>query len=205
MTATVVVQECVGASPTFQTVSNRVRLFTKDMVTNQSTPELTYPVPIPVAGFSYSYWKHVCLGITGTFTSITNIRHYSDSAIGWNFGTGGELRRGHRDAGDQGVGVDTDNSHSNDYQQALGTEGTTGYTIEDVVHGHAFYNGQTVKTSKLDSDTSGSPAIIDSAGETAAGKSKAIALQVKVDTAANGATDGVQTAETLTWEYDIID
>jgi hypothetical protein len=207
MAATVVVQEVTGAkgSKTFTTISNRVRLFTADQATDQGTPQITYPVPIHASGvgnFYYSYWKHVCLGITGTFTKIDNIRHYSDGAIGWNYGTGGQLRRGNRDSGDIGVGVDTDNSHSDDYEQAAGTQGTTGYTIENVSNGHDFYNTQTTPTANIASDLVGAPAVIDSAGETAAGKSKAVLLQVKVD---GDATSGVQTAETLTWKYDIIE
>jgi hypothetical protein len=202
MTATVVVQEVYGASPSFQTVSNRVRLFTADQVTNQVTPDTTYPVPIPAAGFNYSYWKHICLDVSSTFTSVGNIRHYSDGTIGWNFGSGGELRRGNRDAGDQGVAVDALNGHSSGYDQASGTPSTTGDTIETQ---HAFYSGQTTKVSSVASDTSGSPAVIESGSLTVAGKSKAIVLQVKVDTTANGASSGVQTAETLTWKYDVID
>jgi hypothetical protein len=204
MAATIVVQEVTGTSgsKTFTTITNRVRLFTADQATNQSTPQITYPVPIPTADFNYSYWKHVCLDISGTFTSVTNIRHYSDGAIGWNFGTAGELRRGNRDSGDKGCGVDTANGHSDDYEQAAGTQGTTGYSIEDVTNGHNFYNGQTTKTVDIEGDVAPNGATIDSAGETVAGKSKAVVLQVKVDT---NATSGVQTAETLTWKYDVID
>jgi hypothetical protein len=204
MAATVVVQEVTGSggSKVFTTITNRVRLFTADQATNQVTPQITYPVPIPAAGFNYSYWKHVCLDISSTFTKVDNIRHYSDGTIGWNFGTAGELRRGNRDSGDKGVGVDTANSHSDGYEQAAGTQGTTGYSIEDVANGHDFYNGQTTKTVDIETDTSGSPAIVDFDGETVAGKSKAVVLQVKVDT---DAVSGVQTAETLTWKYDVID
>ena len=197
MVATVKVEEITGAAgdKTYTEITNRVRLFTKDLATNQATPQITYPVPIPTSGFNYSYWKSVCLGITGTFTKVDNIRHYSDGAIGWNFGTNGELRRGNRDAGDQGC---PDAS----YERALGTEGTTGYTIEDGTNGHDYYLGQTTPTANVGSDTAGSPATIDSDGLTSAGKTKHVVLQVKVDT---NATSGVQTAETLTFKYDVID
>ena len=90
-------------------------MFTADQATDQGTPQITYPIPIPAAGFNYSYWKHVCLGVTGTFTSVSNIRHYCDGAIGWNFGTAGELRRGNRDSGDKGVAVDALNGHTDGY------------------------------------------------------------------------------------------
>lgn len=197
MAATVVVQEVTGpaGNKTYTTITNRVRLFTADQATNQTTPQITYPVPIPDSGFNYSYWKHVCLDISGTFTKVDNIRHYSDGAINWNLGTGGELRRGNRDSGDHGC-------PTTDYEQASGTEGVSGYPIEDATNGHDYYKNQTTPTANVANDTSSSPAIIDSEGLTSAGKSKMIVLQVKV---ASNATSGVQPAETLTWKYDVID
>jgi hypothetical protein len=86
--------------------------------------------------------------------------------------------------------------------QATGTAGTTG---DELGATHTYYSGQTTKTVSVASDTSASPATIDSTGVTTAGKTKGVVLQVKVDTAANGATSGVQTAETLTFKYDVID
>jgi len=201
MPATIEVAELTGlkASKTERIITNRVRLFTSDLATDQSTPQITYPVPIPSAGFKYSYWKHVCLKISSTFTKVDNIRHYCDGTIGWNFGTAGELRRGNRDSGDDGVGVDSANGHTDDYDQATGTEGDTGDTIES---SHAFYSGQSTPVVDIEGDVVGTPMMVDSAGETVAGYSKAVVVQVKVDT---NATSGVQTAETLTFKYDVID
>lgn len=197
MVATVNVQEVTGAagSKTYTTISDRVRLFTKDQATNQVTPQTDYPVPIPAAGLNYSYWKHVCLDIAGSGFSITNIRHYSDGDVGWNFGTSGALNRGNKDAGDHGCPTAS-------YEQALGTEGTTGYPIDDAGDGHDYYNGETVGVANVDADTSTTPATIDSTTHTSAEKSYMICLQVVVDTAANGAIQGTQTAETMTWKYD---
>jgi hypothetical protein len=210
MVATVVVQEITGASgaKAFTTISNKVRLFTKDLTTNQVTPQITFPIPIPAAGFSYSYWKHICLGITGTFTSITNIRHYSDGAIGWNVGTDGGLFRGAKDgAVDQGVGVDTTNSHSDGYDQADGVgaglgEGISGDPIEDGTNGHTFYKGEAVPVVDVADDVVGAPPVIETGPLTEAGKSKAIVFQAKV---APDATSGIQTAETMTFKYDIVE
>jgi hypothetical protein len=203
MVATIKVQEVTGESGSKVYTDNgvgttTVRLFTKDQATNQTTPQITFPVPIPTVDYYFSYWKHVCLDIAGSFTSVTNIRHYSDGDIGWNFGSGGELRRGNRDSGD--IGCPT-----GDYQQALGTEGTTGYAIEVAVNGHAYYNGQTTKTVNVEDDEAPNGVMVDTTGVTVAGKTKMIVLQAKVDTAANGATSGVQTAETMTWKYDVVD
>lgn len=206
MAAVIVVQEVTGSSgsKTFTTITNRVRLFTTDQATDQATPQITYPIPIPASDFNYSFWKHVCLDVSSTFTSVSNIRHYSDGAIGWNFGSGGQLMRGNRDSGDIGVGVDTANSHSDGYVQATGSTSVAPYG-DTIAASHTFYAGQTTPTADVASDTSASPATIEVGSLTEAGKSKAIVFQVKVDTAANGATSGVQTAETMTWKYDVID
>lgn len=195
MAATVKVEEATGSGPTFTEITNRVRLFTADQATNQSSPQITYPVPIPTSGFNYSYWKHVCLNITGTFTKVDNIRHYSDGAIGWNFGTNGALLRGNRDSGDHGC-------PQANYDQATGTQGTTGDYIGDATNGHSYYKDQTTPTANVANDTEASPALIDSEGRTSAGRTKFIVLQVKVDT---DASSGVQPAETMTWKYDVID
>jgi len=191
MVATVNVQRITGpaGSKTYTTVT-AVRLRTDDAI----TADTSNPIPIPSSGYNYSYWASICLDLSGTFTQISNIRHYSDGSIGWTFGTGGELRRGNRDSGDHGC---PDAS----YQQASGTAGTTGYAIEDATNGHAYYNTQTTKTANVANDTSGSPAIIDSSTYTAAGKTKHIVLQVKV---ASDATQGTQSAETLSFKYDEI-
>jgi len=196
MTATVKVMEITGpaGSKTYTEVTNRVRFFTKDQATDQSTPQDTYSIPIPTSGYNYSYWKAICLDLSGTFTKINNIRHYTDGSIGWTLGTNGEVRRGNRDSGDHGC---PDGS----YQQASGTEGETGYPIEDSTNGHAYYKDQTTPTVNVENDTEASPATIDSTDHTSAGKTKHIVLQVKVDT---DATQGAQAAETFTWKYDEI-
>lgn len=191
MAATVSIQRITGApaSKTYTTVTN-VRLRTDDA----NTQDLTNPVKKPTSGFNYSYWASICLDLSGTFSQISNIRHYSDGAIGWNLGTGGGLFRGNRDTGDIGC---PDAS----YEQAGGTQGTTGYAIDDATNGHTYYNTQTTPVVDVSNDTSSSPAVVDSSTYTAAGKTKHIVLQAKV---ASDATAGVQAAETLTWEWDEI-
>src|SRR3989304_1653585 len=87
--------------------------------------DTTNPVPIPSSSFNYSYWVHVALQFGGTFTQLSNFRHYSDGTIGWTLGTNGELRRGNRDSGDDGCPKAS-------YNLATGTIGTTGDSIEDV-------------------------------------------------------------------------
>lgn len=206
MVATVVVQEVTGgtdANPTYQTVTNRVRLMTTDAFTNQTTAQTTNPVIIPANGtagygggaFNYSYWKHVCLDIAGSAFIITNIKHYSAGDINtpsagfWTTGTGGGLYRGNMDAGDIGC-------NAANYIVAVGTAGTTGNPISA---SHTFYSGQTTSMLDVNSDTSGAAPVVDSSSIVAAGKSKMICLQAKV---CNDAVQGTQTAKTLTWQYD---
>jgi len=206
MVATVLVQEVTGgtdANPTYQTVTNRVRLMTTDAFTNQTLAQTTNPVIIPSAAgagygstdFNYSYWKHVCLDIAGSGFIITNIKHYSNGDINspssgyWTTGTGGGLYRGNRDAGDIGCAAA-------DYIVAVGTAGTTGNPISV---SHTFYSGQTTPMLDVNSDTSGSAPVVDSVEHSTAGKSKMICLQAKV---CYDAVQGTQTAKTLTWQYD---
>jgi len=197
MVATVIVEQASGGSDgtpgSEDEVATSTRLQTKDQFAITDT---TYPIPIPESGFNYSYWIHVYLNITGApSVKINNVRFYSDGAIGWNFGTDGELRRGNMDAGDKGAPMDTE------YDVATGTEGTTGHEIGDVTNGHDYYNAQTTKTADVASDVVGSPAILDSTDHTTTGKCKAVVLQVKV---ASDATQGEQSDETLTFKYDEI-
>lgn len=108
MVATVNVVEANGATPTWTTVTN-VRFQTKDQYTN----DFNYPLRIPSSGYYYSYWKSIALDLSGTFTTINNVKHYSDETISWTLGTDGGVFRG-----DTGL---ADGS----YDQATGTEGTT--------------------------------------------------------------------------------
>ena len=197
MVATVAVYQAYGGSDGSPAGESEITASTRLQTKDQFAPsDTSYPIPIPTSGYNYSYWIHVYLKITGgTFTKINNIRFYSDGAIGWNYGTSGELRRGNRDSGDNGAPMDTE------YDVATGTQGTTGHDIEDGTNGHDYFNTQTAKTSNVASDTSGSPAIIDSTDHTEQGKCKAVVLQVKVDT---DATQGEQADETLTFKYDEI-
>lgn len=196
MVATVKLQQAVGGSDgspgSYNDITASTRLQTKDQF---APADASYPIPIPTSGFKHSYWIHICLDLTGTFTKINSVRFYSDGAIDWNFGTGGELRRGNRDSGDHGCPMPTE------YETATGTQGDTGHTIEDATNGHDYYNTQTTPTTNVANDTEASPALIDSTDHMSAGKTKAIVLQCRV---ANDAVQGEQADETLTFKYDEI-
>jgi len=155
------------------------------------TRDATNPCIIPSSGTSWSYWVHVALAMSDSFTQINNIRHYSDGTINWTLGTGGMVLRGNKDTGDNGVAEGS-------YEVAAGTEGTTG---SELASDYTWYSGETTKTANITSDTSGSPATIDTTDYSSADSSKAIVLQAQIF---NDATQGTQAAETFTWLYDEI-
>lgn len=191
MAAVYAVQRYTGSgSGSAATVTN-VRLRTDDA----NTSDLANPCIIDTV-VRYSYWASVNLNITGTFTQVSNVRHYSAGDLNtWTLGTAGRIQRGNRDSGDIGCPLAS-------YQQAAGTVGTTGYAIDDAVNGHTYYNGQTTKVTNLNSDTSGSPATIDtSLYTTNPSNTKFVVYQAKIDT---DATQGVMSAKTLTFKVDEI-
>ena len=184
MTATYAVKRGTGAGPTWTTVT-ATRLRSDDA----NTADLTNPVLIDNV-LRRSYWASIALSWTGTYSQISNIRHYTD-ATAWTWGTNGKIQRGNRDAGDIGC---PDAS----YAQATGTPGVTG---NDIGVSHAYYSAQVTKTTSLNLDTSSAPATVDSNAYTVDGRSNNIVIQVLVDT---DGTNGVQTAKTNTFMVDEI-
>ena len=86
MAATVVVSEATGVTPDYDTVT-AVRLNNAD----EHDPVLTNPCVIPSAGYNYSFWKHLFLSLSGTYTRINNVLFYTDGSSGYNLGTGGDV------------------------------------------------------------------------------------------------------------------
>ncbi len=176
-------------SPT-KAVVTTVRFHSSD----SNAADIATPVLIDTVA-RYSYWKSVALRVNGTFTQVDNFRHYTDGTIGWTLGTAGALNRGNRDSGDHGCPEAS-------FEAATGTSGTSGDALDDVTNGHSYYNGQSTPTSDMSNDTSASPATIDTTAITVAGTdTKHIVMQVITDT---DGTNGVQSAETLTWKCDEI-
>jgi len=158
-------------------------------------PDSTNPCIVPNADTNYSYWKHLCLAIAGSFTTINNVRFYTDGTIPWTCGTDGGLFVGVRDSGDNGTPMGTN------YELATGVVGTSGDYIDDSANGHAYYKGQTAQPALASDYTSGASLLIDSTDHGSAGKTKAVVLQVKIQT---DATQGTQADENLTFLYDEI-
>lgn len=202
MVATVIIEEANGGSDATPSTKNRVDgqavndgTDVRFCTTDAYNPVATYPCIIPSASQNYSYWKHLYLDISGTFTTVNNIRFYTDGAIGWTCGTGGGLYVGLRDTGDNGCPMDAS------YNVATGTEGTTGDWMDDVTDGHTYYKDQTLTPVLASGYTSGSTLLIDSTDYSVADESDAVVLQVQLET---DATQGTQADETLTFLYDEI-
>lgn len=192
MPATATVKEANGATPTWSTIT-----LARFCVADVHNPGTNYPTPIPSSGFRYSYWKTICLEFSGIGTKVENIRFYTDGEINWTLGTGGKLLIGKANSGDSGI-------EAGQYDQATGTEGTTGDYMGDSENGHAVYKGAGYSVVDASAYTVSAPLTVDSTEITADGKGKGIVLQMKVDTLSNGAVQGAQAAETLFFRYDEI-
>jgi len=161
---------------------------------NPCIQSLANPCIIPAANFSYSYWKHHCLNISGTYTQVNNIRWYTDGAIGWNYGANADsgLRIGQRSSGDNGC-------PQANYTVAPGTT-ANGTNFFDATSGHPYLkNGVGATPSWAQNWTSaGTTLIVDTTnyGPNTSNYSKALVSQVWMST---DATQGVQTAETVTF------
>ena len=191
MAATVTVKEGNGGAIAYTTVT-AARFCCADA----PAPGLDTPIPIPSGGvgnYARSWWKHWALDLAGSFTQIDNIKIFCDGTIGWNFGTGGKVQVGIRDAGDNGCPEAS-------YEQAAGSS-STGYDIDDGTNGHDYYKAQTATPADIESYTDGSELVIDSAAYTAADQTDGLVAQCIID---GDATLGEQIDETITFEYDEI-
>ena len=174
-----------GAGPT-KTIVTTPRMSTSD----SAAPGTANPVPIPSSGFTYGYWMNLALTISGMndATLLNNHQFYTDGTCGWTLGTSGELYVAIMDSGDNGCPEVS-------YDQATGTPGTTGDSIET----HTYYSGQSAKKAAADDYTSVATLSIDTGDQTGVGDFNHVVLQAWVDT---DATRGSQSAETLTFQYD---
>lgn len=196
MVATVTVRVNYGAGPSESVDVNgiSVRLINAQSADGRDQTDTTNPIPIPAAGLSYSFWKHICLSIDGgTYTQVDNVLMWCDSSIDWNFGTSGALNVGTRDAGDHGC-------PEANYEQPTG-DGTDGYPIDDNTNGHDWYKAQTTGVQDIENFTSGAKMEVDTGAHVTEENTKGVVFQVVLDT---DATQGEQTDETITFSYDEI-
>ncbi len=185
MVASTGIYEITGpaAIPVFtQLTSSRYSL------SDNVTPGIANPIIIPSNGVNYSYWKHQVLNFTGTFTTIDNIRWYTDGSVGWNVGASGKLMVAMMSGGAVGAPVAQ-------YVNASGNA-TTGVWV---LSGHTYYANTSGKIGNAGSFTISFPLLVDSTQYLASGYSKVLVTQVAV---ATDATQGTQTPETVTFQYD---
>lgn len=191
MAATVEIQECNGATPLWNSIT-AAHFCAADVY----APGSSFPIPIPNSGFRYSFWKTFALLMTGIGTKINNIRIYCDGAIGWAVGSGGGLFVGVANSGDSGIAEEN-------YDQATGTEGLTGDYMGGS-SGHPVYKGAGYTVENIENYAVLTPLLVDNTDYIEDGRSKAVVLQAKIDTLANGAEQGLQTPDTLYFRYDEI-
>lgn len=190
--ATLAVQQYTGAGPSTDTVTTP-RLSTSD----SNNPGTANPLIIPDSGLYYSYWMTLHLTITALndATLLNNHVFYCDEGTdAWTLGTDGGVVIGLRDSGDNGVPTGS-------YDQATGTQGTTGHFMEDDTNGHTYYKSQDPETAEISDYTSASTLTVDSTDHTSAEAFYGIVIQAKID---DDATRGAQAASTLTFQYDEI-
>ena len=172
-------------------IANNFRFRTDD---NANTIDNSNPLIIPETGSNFSYWTHIALALSGTFTEVSNIRFFSSGNINWDLGTGGKIVRGNRDTGDNGCS-------ESDYRVATGMTSITGNPIDDETDGHEFYKNQVTPITDIENDLANDTALIDSSVYTSSGSTKAVVLQAEVTSNANS---GTETPTTLTFLYDEI-
>lgn len=147
------------------------------------TADVDNPIRVPAAGTNYSYWRATRLSADTTPTTIINaIKWYSDGAN--NLGTG----------------VTCKGNAAGAYDQATGTEGTTGIQLTVAAYG----NGSTDLTgapADVFGHTSGSPkSLTGSISNPDTGDfGQFFVFQVEVGTTAG---PGLTGTETFTWQYD---
>lgn len=156
---------------------------------NPANTDNSAPIKKPSSGYNYSYWVHVLLDISGTFTQITNIKLYPSGTLNWALGTGGGINVGFS-ANNNGYGIPSAN-----YRVATGTPGETGLELNTTNHTGIAY------VSSLYAYSSTNMLTVDSNTYTSATKTKAVVLQAKV---ASDATAGAYSNEGYYWQWDEI-
>lgn len=181
MAATVQIRRKTGVTPTNDDITSaNTRLSTSD---NHYTTQTTNPIPIPTAGTNYSYWCVTQLYAASTPDgTIDAIKWYTDGTDSL------------------GTGVSMKVATANVYDQATGTEGTTGAELTVANYG----NG----TTDLDAEPTDVFAYNSGAPLTVAGSINNPStgdfgdLVVFQSAIISTASAGTTPTETITWQYD---
>ncbi len=177
MAATVLIRRLTGAGPTATDITGAN---TRASTSDAPTPGTADPIPIPGAGTNYSYTVSTRLDATVTPAgTIDNLRWYTDAANGF------------------GTGVTCTGETSTAYEQAAGTQGTTGELLNDT----NMTNLDETVGADVFSFTSGAPnTVAGSIANPTTGQFGSLMLyQIAVGTSAG---PGTTPTETFTWVYD---
>lgn len=167
MAATITLQQLTGSGPTATNITASPLLFGTDDSYNAGA---TYGVKIPASGTNYSYETTLRANASGTFTSLSAWKLYSDGANG--LGTG--------------FGIAVKAIAQGSYAQATGTQGQTA--------------SQMSGGSDLFGYTSGSPlSLTGSISAAGVGTVQYIVLQGSVASTASPGTSATENA-TLQWD-----
>jgi len=193
MAATMSIEEGNGAGPTWSAITTG-RYCTYDMY----NPATAHPCVVPPTGqIYYSFWKSHRLAWTGIGTQISNIKWYGPGGTiktDWGLGTDGDVKIGTKTAAPHGC---PDAS----YDQATGTNDTTGDYMDDITNGHTYYKDAAGSVVSIDSYPSATPLVVDNTVYTVDGHSYHVVTQVVID---DDATQGEKTDKTFTFVYDEI-
>lgn len=179
MAATVIINRLTGAGPTETDITSiNTRANAEDA---HSTAGTSNSILIPAAGTNYSYWVVTQLDVTAiTGGTVNNLKWYTDGSN--NFGTG----------------VTCKVSTAGTYDQATGTEGTTGtqLTVANYGNGSTDLDGA---PSDAFGYTSGSPLSVTGSTSSTGAFGSMVVYQIEV---ASTASSGATSSETFTWKYD---
>lgn len=122
MAATITLQQLTGSGPTATNITASPLLFGTDDSYNAGA---TYPVLRPESGTNYSYETTIRASASGTFTSLSNWKFYTDGGNG--LGTG--------------VGLAVKALTQASYSQATGTQGSTATQISGASDAFGYTSG----------------------------------------------------------------
>lgn len=192
MPSTVIIECLTGVGGMPQTITNH-----RFNLGDTPVPGLTNPLRVPTSGTADSWWCSHRAKYSGAYTELSDFKLSSSGSIAsaWALGTGGMVRIGTKLTGDSGC---PDGS----YQQAGGTTSPlTGYALDDVANGHAYYNNPvTDLVDNFDNYPAATPLLIDSGpyGPNVTGNTKHWCLQCRYGSDTAPGDRATQTV-TLTW------
>lgn len=176
MAATVKTYVYTGTSPGSGAELTTLRYKNAD----DNTVDANNPVIKPSSGTNYSFWKSIALyAESAPSVSISNVKLYADGALAWT-----------------GCQVDVGDDQSDTYVEATGDSNNG----DEMVANH----GQISSKTDFFTYVSGTPLSVTLSAswvDTTGRITRFIVLQLSITSSAVG---GIQSAETITWQYDEI-